>query len=153
MGGQVGDWYPDADNYHFGNMGIFVSARDMAKLGLLYLNDGNYAGEQIMPADWVNDSLDRYSEGIKRGGELTSKYGSFRDIGYGYQWWSGRVGDHHFDYAAGHGGNYIVLLDELDMIIVTTADPMHNVFGEESWQHEGAINKLVGEFIQSLPEA
>ncbi len=153
MGGQVGDWYPDADNYNLGGMGIFVSARDMAKFGVLYLNDGNYAGKQIMPVDWVNDSLQRYSEGIKRGGELTSKYGSFRDIGYGYQWWSGRVGDHHFDYAAGHGGNYIVLLDELDMVIVTTADPMHGVFGEESWQHEGAINKLAGEFIKSLPEA
>jgi hypothetical protein len=63
------------------------------------------------------------------------------------------VGDHHFDYAAGHGGNYIILLDELDMVIVTTADPMHDVFGDESWQHEGAINDLVGKFIKSLPEA
>ena len=43
-------------------MGIFVSARDMAKFGLLYLNDGNYEGQQIIPVAWVNDSLQRYSD-------------------------------------------------------------------------------------------
>jgi CubicO group peptidase (beta-lactamase class C family) len=152
MGAEVGDWYPDADNYNIGSMGIFVSARDMAKFGLSFLNDGEYEGNQVISADWVNDSLQRYSEGIRRSGELTSRYGSFRDLGYGYQWWFARAGDHHFNYAAGHGGNYIVLLDELDMVIVTTADPMHGIFGGESWQHEGAINNLVGEFIKSLPK-
>ena len=147
----VGDWYPDADDYKLGSMGIFVKARDMAKFGSLFLHGGEYQGDQVISANWVMESLQRYSEGIKRGGETSSKYGSFRDVGYGYQWWSARVGKHHFNYAAGHGGNYIILLDELDMIIVTTADPMHGVFGSESWKHEGAINNLVGEFINSLP--
>jgi CubicO group peptidase (beta-lactamase class C family) len=151
MDAEVGDWYPDADAYRMGGMGIFVSARDMAKFGLLFLNDGEYEGERVLSADWVRDSHQRYSEKIKRGGEISSRYGSFRDIGYGYQWWSARVGGHNFDYAAGHGGNYIILLGELDMIIVTTADPMHGVFGAESWKHEGAINAMVGEFINSLP--
>jgi len=151
MNAQVGNWYPDADDYNLGALGIFVTARDMAKFGMLYLNDGEYEGNQVLSADWVRDSLQRYSEGIKRGGEISSKYGSFRDLGYGYQWWSARVGGHHFNYAAGHGGNYIILLDELDMIIVTTADPLHGMFGDESWKHEGAINNLVGKFIRSLP--
>jgi CubicO group peptidase (beta-lactamase class C family) len=152
MGADVGEWYPDADGYRLGGMGIFVSARDMAKFGLLFLNDGEYKGEQVLAADWVRDSHQRYSEGIKRGGGLSSRYGSFRDLGYGYQWWSARVGGHHFNYASGHGGNYIILLDELDTIIVTTADPMHGVFGSASWKHEGAINAMVGEFISSLPK-
>ena len=84
---------------------------------------------------------------------LTSRYGCFRDIGYGYQWWSARVGDHHFNYASGHGGNYIILLDELDMLIVTTADPLYgsDFAGEGGWKYEGAINNLVGKFIKSLP--
>jgi CubicO group peptidase (beta-lactamase class C family) len=148
---EVGDWYPDADNYNLGALGIFVTARDMAKFGLLYLNDGEYKGNQIISADWVRGSLQRYSENIKVGGWKTSRYGYFRDIGHGYQWHSARVGEHHFNYAAGHGGNYIVLLHELDMIIVTTADPLHGIFGDESWKHEGAINNLVGKFINSLP--
>ena len=156
IGAEVGDWYLDADDYNIGSMGIFVSARDMAKFGLLYLNDGEYEGNQILSVDWVEDSLQRYSEGMNSTGwipGITSRYGYFRDLGYGYQWWSARAGDHHFNYAAGHGGNYIVLLDELDMVIVTTADPMHGIFGSESWKHEGAINNLVGKFIKSLPSA
>jgi CubicO group peptidase (beta-lactamase class C family) len=149
MDAEVGDWYPDADNYRLGGMGIFVTARDMAKFGSAYLNDGEFGEKQLVSADWVRESLHRYSSGIKRDG--SSRYGQFRDLGYGYQWWSAAVGRHRFDYAAGHGGNYIILLRELDMIIVTTADPMHGVFGGESWKHEGAINRLVGGFIDSLP--
>ena len=84
---------------------------------------------------------------------ITSRYGTFRDLGYGYQWWSSRVGKHHFGYAAGHGGNYIILLDELDMIIVTTADPLKGpeLAAGGGWEYEGAINELVGKFIKSLP--
>ncbi|TKJ44014.1 hypothetical protein CEE36_02520 [candidate division TA06 bacterium B3_TA06] len=148
---EVGDWTADADNYNFGSMEIYVTARDMAKFGLLYLGDGEYEGNQIVSADWVSQSLQRYSEDIIIGGWITSRYGIFRDIGYGYQWWSARAGDHHFDYAAGHGGNYIILLDELDMIIVTTADPLYDLPAGAGWKYEGAINNVVGKFIKSLP--
>jgi hypothetical protein len=152
IGAEVSDWYPDADNYNFGNMGIYVTARDMARFGQLYLNDGEFEGKQILSADWVRDSLERYLDAC-RGGWPSCGYGDFRDRGYGYQWWSARVGDYHFKYASGHGGQYIVLLDELDMIIVTTADPWEYEYdtGEESWKHESAIIKLVANFIASLP--
>jgi len=112
-----------------------------------------YEGSRVLPADWVDDSLQMYSENIKLGGWLTSRYGYFRDIGYGYQWWSGRVGNHHFNYASGHGGQLIVLLHELDMIIVTTADPLYgsDLAGEGGWKYEGPIINVVGKFIKSLP--
>jgi CubicO group peptidase (beta-lactamase class C family) len=148
---EVGDWSADADNYNMGALEIYVTARDMAKFGLLYLNDGEYKGNQVLSADWIGESLQRYSEDIKVGEYINSRYGSFRDLGYGYQWWSSRAGDHHFDYALGHGGNYIILLDELDMIIVTTADPLYELPAGAGWKYEGAINKVVGKFIKSLP--
>jgi CubicO group peptidase (beta-lactamase class C family) len=151
MDAEVGHWTADADGYNFGMSEINVTARDMAKFGSLYLNGGEYEGEQVLSADWVRDSLQRYSEDIKVGEWITSKYGSFRGLGYGYQWWSARAGRHHFNYAAGHGGNYIVLLDELDMIIVTTADPLHDLWDGDPWKYEGAVNNLVGKFIKSLP--
>ncbi len=153
---EVGDWSRDADNYNFGALEIYVTARDMAKFGLLYLNDGEYEGKQVLSADWVRDSLQRYSEDINFTGWMwESRYGYFRDLGYGYQWWSARVGDHHFNYAVGHGGNLIVLLDELDMIVVTTADPLYgpDLVGEGGWKYEGAIIDLVGKFIKSLPKS
>lgn len=150
---EVGDWSADADNYNFGALEIYVTARDMAKFGLLYLNDGEYEGNRVLSADWVRESLQAYSEDINFTGIISSRLGRyFRDIGYGYQWWSARVGEHHFNYAWGHGGNLIILLDELDMIIVTTADPLYGILGDEAWKHEGAIINLVGKFIKSLPK-
>jgi len=43
------------------------------------------------------------------------------------------------------------LLDELDMIVITTADPLRELPPEEGWKHEKAVIDLVGEFINSLP--
>ena len=150
---QVGDWSRDADGYNFGCFEISFTARDMAKFGSLYLNGGEYGGNRVLSADWVRESLQRYSKDINRTGETSSRMGRyFSDIGYGYQWWSATVGEHHFDYAAGHGGSLIVLLDELDMIIVTTADPLYDFPAEEGWKFEGPIVDLVGRFIESLPK-
>jgi CubicO group peptidase (beta-lactamase class C family) len=144
------DWIPDRDGYYIGLAGMHVTARDMAKFGLLYLNDGEYEGNQVLSPDWVRDSLQRYSE-VCWGGWLSCGYGYFRDLGYGYQWWSGRAGDRYFNYASGHGGQYIVLLDELDMVIVATSDPFWQQHDDESWKHESAVIALVGKFIKSLP--
>ena len=148
------DWIKNWDGYYIGLAGMHVTARDMAKFGLLYLNDGEYEGNQVLSADWVRDSLQRYSEGVNISGwipGITSRFGYFRDLGYGYQWWSGRVGDRYFNYASGHGGQFIVLLDDLDMIIVTAADPFWQQHDDQSWKHESAIIELVGKFIRSLP--
>jgi CubicO group peptidase (beta-lactamase class C family) len=149
------DWIRNWDGYYIGLAGMHVTARDMAKFGYLYLNDGQYEGNQVLPAGWAEDSLQRYSEGVNISGwiaGISSRYGYFRDLGYGYQWWSGRVGDRYFNYASGHGGQLIVLLDELDMIIVTVSDPFWQQHDDQSWAHESAIIELIGRFISSLPE-
>jgi CubicO group peptidase (beta-lactamase class C family) len=145
LGAEVGEWLRFEDGYYSGLAGMHVRARDMAKFGLLYLNDGEYQGNQILPAGWVRDSLQRGSAGSRR------TYGMFRDRGYGYQWWSGRVGDRYFNFASGHGGQYVILLDDLDMVIVTAAYPFWQQHDDESWKHESAVIKLVGKFINSLP--
>jgi CubicO group peptidase (beta-lactamase class C family) len=151
---DLGDWDKDVDGYYIGCGGIQLTARDMAKFGLLYLNEGEYGGKQILSTEWVRASLQTYSEDANSGAPESGRIGNyFRDIGYGYQWWSGKTGEYHFNYAAGHGGQLIVLLDELDMIIVTTADPF---WGKDrhwqSWKHEKAIINMVGRFINFLPK-
>ena len=151
MNAEVRHWTLDEDGYNWGFSEIYVTARDMAKFGQLFLNCGVYDGKQIISAEWIEASLQRYSEKIIRGW-LTSRYGSFLDRGYGYQWWSSRAGDHCFNYASGHGGNYIVLLHDLDMVVVTTADPLHDMWDKTPWKYEGAVNRLVGRFIRSLPK-
>jgi CubicO group peptidase (beta-lactamase class C family) len=150
---QVGEWIQDRDGYYIGLAELHFTARDAAKFGLLYLNDGEYEGNRVVSADWVRESLLSYSENITEGGILSGEVGRyFRDVGYGYQWWSASAGDHHFDFAWGHGGQLIILLDELDMIVVVTAAPFYRQHDDESWKHERANINLVGKFIESLPK-
>ena len=145
LGVEPGTWGTDWDGHNNGCGDLHLAARDMAKFGLLYLNDGDWEGNQIIPADWVQDSLRTYSE------DAWDNIGRFRDIGYGYQWWSARAGDQHVNFAWGHGGQLIVLVDELDMVLVTTADPFWLEHSDESWKHEKATISLVADFIASLP--
>jgi CubicO group peptidase (beta-lactamase class C family) len=148
MDAELGGWTRDVDGYNWGWGEIYVTARNMAKFGLLYSNDGVYQGQQIIPTGWVDDSLQTYSDNAW----VTNKLGRhFNDLGYGYQWWSGRAGDHQFNFVWGHGGQLIVLLEELDMIIVTTANPLNEIPPADGWKYEKQIFNLVGEFIKSLP--
>jgi len=152
IGAQVGDWNRDRDGYYIGGAEIHTTARDAAKFGLLYLDGGEYEGNQVISAAWVRESLQSYSDDVwVTHAKLSRKGRYFRDLGYGYQWWSATVGDHHVDYAAGHGGQYIALLDDLDMVIVVASDPFYLVHDSQSWKHELANLNLVGKFITFLP--
>ena len=144
IGSDVGDWWSDEYGYYYSAFGF--TARDLARFGTLYLNEGKYDGNQVISQEWVKDSLQTYSTDA-----WTIRIGrNIKDIGYGYQWWSAQSGDHHYNYAWGHGGQLIVLLDEFEMIIVLTGDPFYgNHF--ESWPSEKANINLVADFIASLP--
>lgn len=146
-GSEIGDWLKDREGNYIGSGGIHVTARDAASFGLLYLRRGAYEGTQIVPANWVHESLQPYSVRAR-------DYGwgfAMKDLGYGYGWWTARAGDHPFSFAWGHGGQLIVLLHDLDMVIVTTADPFFGQHDGDSWSHEKATMNLVGDFIASLP--
>jgi CubicO group peptidase (beta-lactamase class C family) len=144
---EVGDWLKDREGNYVGSGGIHATSRDVAKFGQLYLDDGAYEGTQILSSEWVKDSLRTYTEGAKDYGMSLV----FKDLGYGYGWWSAKVGDHDFNFAWGHGGQLIVLLEDLDMVIVTTADPFFTEHSGNSWAHESAIMNMVGRFIKTLP--
>ncbi|MFN2304881.1 MAG: serine hydrolase domain-containing protein [Anaerolineales bacterium] len=144
---SVERWLKDREGNYIGSGGIHTTARDAARFGQLYLDEGAYEDEQIVSSEWVRDSLRSYTEDAKNYGMSLV----FKDLGYGYGWWTARVGKHHFSFAWGHGGQLIVLLDDLDMVIVTTADPFFGEHSGDSWKHEKAIMNLVGKFIKSLP--
>ena len=143
----AGEWGQDAEGHNNGCGDLHLTARDAAKFGLLYLNDGTYKGNQVVPGAWVNDSLQTYSVNEA----FVKKIGHFHDIGYGYHWWSANAGEYHVNFAWGHGGQLIVLLDKLEMMVVITSYPFWLEHNDKSWKHEKAIIKLVGKFIHSLP--
>jgi CubicO group peptidase (beta-lactamase class C family) len=145
---EVGFWQKDWGGYYLGYAEMQLTARDMAKFGLLYLNDGQWEGKQIVPAEWVRESLQIYSENAwpYRVGR------NWRDPGYGYQWWSIRAGKRRYNLAWGHGGQQIALVDDLDMAIVVKADPLFGQHGDKPWKLEKENLNLVADFIRSLPK-
>src|SRR5580658_8855869 len=104
--------------YHFE-----ITARDMARFGLLYLRHGRWNGKQIVPEAWIEKSS-HASEMVKSDG---ADHG-----GYEYLWWVDYGGVHFPEVslpgiysARGNGAHYIFIIPTLDMVIVhrTDSDP------------------------------
>ncbi len=149
---ECGEWSTDAHGNNNGCGNLHLTARDAAKLGLIYLNNGQYKGKQIIPADWVEASLENYSTDAWITKDKVNHIGPyFRDLGYGYQWWSAQVGDHDIDFAWGHGGQLVILLHDKNMIVATTTDAFFLQHDDEAWWHEKSTINMVGKFIKALP--
>ena len=146
IGAQVPQWTTDADGYEMGCIEVYLTARDMAKFGVLYLNDGAWDGEQIISESWVEESLTSYSSDVAN---YSGQH--YRSIGYGYQWWVVESGDHTYWMARGHGGQQIVLLEDHNMVIVATADPLYEGFDGAAWDLERSNLNVVADFIKELP--
>ena len=93
--------------------GLYVSAADLAKIGLLYLNAGKWEGKQIVSPEWVKASLTTNLI-VKDEGEKWK---------YGFQWWLQRWGRSPSQYAwaaRGFGGQQLRVVPEYDLIVVFT---------------------------------
>lgn len=105
-------WVTDPQGYHSGFAGLQLPARDLAKLGYLYLNGGRWDGVQIVPAGYVRASTQRQSH-PPPGGPFD---------GYGYQWWVTSDHGHPSFVAHGLGGQFIQVIPDLDLVVVITSD-------------------------------
>jgi len=87
-----------------------MTARDLARFGLLYLNRGRWNGTQIIPSQWVEESTRSYSD-TGRG-----------DRGYGYLWWTleGNAWGEGVALANGNGGQLIAVLPAKRLVVVET---------------------------------
>ena len=98
--------------------GLRLRPRDMLKIGLLYLNDGVWEERQILPADWVTASFEPH---------VATPW----TAGYGYQWWIQRYRSNEADFlvpsAVGNGGQRIIVVKPLDMVVVMTAGNYNQV--------------------------
>ena len=99
--------------------GLSISLRDYGRFAKLYLNNGKMDGEQIIPIDWIHDSVD-ISEKYSKPGANNDVYNA---IGYGYQWWIPEGNEGEF-LAIGVYSQWIYINPTKNIIIVkTSADP------------------------------
>ncbi|KGE18394.1 serine hydrolase domain-containing protein [Paenibacillus wynnii] len=111
-------WEMDPQGTHTGGFGLHLKPKDMAKLGLLYLQQGNWEGRQLILPATVQHSTTPHLEADK-------PYKGF----YGWHWWVSSFSNDAkpsvevpFHMALGFGGQYIVVVPSYDLVVVITSD-------------------------------
>lgn len=97
--------------------GLYLSAPDLAKIGLLYLRDGEWNGTRLLPRGWVQEATRRHVSGVSRGWD------------YGYQWWLTSRTSVDIWAGRGFGGQLLIVIPSRDIVGVVLA---WNVFGDRA---------------------
>ena len=132
------DWFADPLGYHWGGNYMNFTPQHMARYGAMYLAGGEIDRKRVVSEGWIEAAYQTTSGGDWTWGDLTEN-------GYGYLWWLGNIGPYTARLALGHGGQTILLLPELDMIVVTTsyANPDFTKADEQ----ERSVVELVKNYI------
>ena len=126
LGFTLAPWPRDPQAVYFGGNDMLMTPRQMLAFGELYRNKGRVNGQQILSADWVERSCEGRARNRRPGNPAFDPNGGIdpmRDRRYGYGWWVHEIGDYEACFAWGYGGQYIFVLSELDLVLVTTSSP------------------------------
>ncbi|WP_328499699.1 beta-lactamase family protein [Streptomyces sp. NBC_00457] len=102
-------WGRDPQGVYSGGYNLYLTPRELAKFGLLYLNKGRWQGRQVVPRETAAQSMR----------PVTSAGDGFS---YAHGWWNRRIGGRATPFAWGHGGQYIYLLPAEDIVVVVTGN-------------------------------
>ncbi len=136
-------WEEDARGYPFGGHGLELRTEDMAKLGVLYLNRGRWGNRQVLPAAWIRSATDVHRQ-------ETSSWGPLARVSYGYLWWLGAAGETNLFMAVGWGGQFVICVPTLDLVVAANADWQVDS-GTASAQEHAILGLVVEELLPLIP--
>ena len=108
--------------------GLYLTATDLAKIGHLYLHDGMWDGQRVLPDGWVKDATTRHAKGVAPNWD------------YGFQWWITTRNGVDVWAGRGFGGQLLIVIPARDVVGVVNA---WNVFG-------GRARSLLDPFVDAL---
>ena len=113
--------------------GLYLTARDLAKIGYLYLHDGVWDGRRLLPEGWVKASTTPL---------VDTRPGQPRSRKYGYQWWVLPYGDGSRQaYAAlGYGGQRLIVVPDQQLIAVFTG---WNIYEHAEFAPYDALDRVL----------
>ncbi len=109
LGIQLPGWDRDPQGNYLGGNNMALRPRDLLSIGVLYLDGGRFEGRQLVPEDWIDESWQPRFRSPWNG------------HGYGHLWWSESWGGETAHFAWGYGGQYLVIVPRLDLVIVATS--------------------------------
>ena len=112
------DWEVDPQGRNTGGWGLRIRTEGMAKFGQLYLQQGKWDGQQILPESWVDEAT---TASILQSPELPDSIRDFSDWlqGYGYQFWRSR---HDAFRGDGAFGQFIIMMPDQEAVVVITSE-------------------------------
>ena len=132
LGFALAEWPRDPQGIYFGGNEMLMTPRQMIEFGEMYLNRGRSNGRQIVPAEWIQSSFTPRSRS-SRSEQL-----------YGYGWWIREIAEQQAYYAWGFGGQFILLVPELELVVVTTSSA---TVSDERRTHRRTVDDIIEHFI------
>jgi CubicO group peptidase (beta-lactamase class C family) len=108
LGITVEHWGRDPRGIYSGGYNVYLTTREMATFGLLYLDGGLHNGVPVIPPWAVTAAA------------TTTTTGNGSDPGYSQGWWTRTIAGHDMYFAWGYGGQFIYVLPDLDTVLVVT---------------------------------
>ena len=119
-------WDESPQGINCGGWGLYLKTEDLAKMGQLLLQKGEWNGKQIIPAEWVSEMSKKQVESVNPGTRMEDAEAKGMTVetsdwmqGYGYQMWRCRPGCFRAD---GARGQYIIVVPDKNAVIAITSD-------------------------------
>lgn len=110
---NVVDWQKRNKGYYDGSgLGLKMKPIDLMKIGQLLERNGNWNEEQILSEKWIQKLFDEEEKSKTAWGLRNSKHG--------FCWYTAEFGGNKIDYGMGYGGQFIIMIPNKELIIVTT---------------------------------
>ena len=135
---QITGWDRDPQGYFLGGNNMAMRPRDMVKMGQLMMDVGVYNGNQLVSKEWVIKSIE----------PVTGRIAGVEN--YGYLWFRRMAGNNHMIYAFGNGGQYIMILPELDAVVTVTT---RTGTGESTRNYRRHLFSIIDQEIVPLLQA
>ena len=126
-------WDESPQGINTGGWGLYLKTEDLAKMGQLLLQKGEWNGKQLIPAEWVAEMSKKQVDSVNPGTRLEDAAAKGMTVetsdwmqGYGYQMWRCRPGCFRAD---GARGQYIIVVPDKNAVIAITSD-VENLQGE-----------------------
>jgi len=130
-------WSKDDKGYPNGAASLRITPADMVKFGNLFLNKGKYNDQQVVPESWITMMT-------------TTKISTNNDVPYGpeygYQIWLGSVEGHSYYMAMGWGGQFIIIVSDLQLVVTATCWTS-DLTDQQAGEHWMRINQIIFEKI------
>lgn len=145
------NWQSDGNNVENGGAGLELTARDLAKIGLLYLQNGTFLNKEVISEEWITESLHLpVNLDTLQGSYLPGSSVEISKPGraMGNTWWTSTFQGEIIHYGDGYGGQVLLLIPKYDVIVVMNR--IHTVDGE---QNGFAFGEFFGQILPRILES